>query len=173
LDVRDPEGRSLPPGQVGELFSKCAGRFDGYYRNPEKTAEALHGEWFTAGDLGMKDDENYFYIVDRKTDMIISGGENIYPREIEDVLKFHPAVSDCAVFGVPDERWGEAVKALIVLKTGNVVSAEEISQHCGKHLAGYKRPKFISFVEDLPRTSSGKVMKKQIRDEYWTGKEKV
>lgn len=173
LEIWDKEGRSLPPGRVGALFSKCAGRFDEYYKNPEKTAEALQGEWFTAGDLGMKDEENYYYIVDRETDMIISGGENIYPREIEDILKSHPAVADCAVFGIPDQRWGEAVKAMIVLKPDQSASAEEIIAHCSKYLSGYKRPKIVSFVEDLPRTSSGKIMKKKIRDEHWTGKEKV
>ncbi len=173
LEVRDKEGRPLPPGQVGKLFSKCAGRFDEYYKNPGKTAEALQDEWFTAGDLGMKDEENYYYIVDRETDMIISGGENIYPREIEDILKSHPAVMDCAVFGIPDQRWGEAVKAMIVLKAGYSASAEEIIAYCSKYLAGYKRPKVVSFVEDLPRTSSGKIMKKKIRDEHWQGKEKV
>ncbi|MGO8991215.1 MAG: class I adenylate-forming enzyme family protein [bacterium] len=173
LEVRDKQGRPLPPGRIGALFSKCAGRFDGYYKNPEKTAEALQGEWFTAGDLGMKDGENYYYIVDRETDMIISGGENIYPREIEDILKSHPAVADCAVFGIPDQRWGEAVKAMIVLKPNQSVSAEEITAYCSKYLAGYKRPKVVSFVEDLPRTSSGKIMKKKVRDEHWTGKEKV
>jgi long-chain acyl-CoA synthetase len=173
LEVRDTEGQPLPVGQVGKLFSKCAGRFDGYYKDPERTAEALHGEWFTAGDLGMKDAENYYYIVDRETDMIISGGENIYPREIEDILKSHPAVADSAVFGIPDKRWGEVVKAMIVLKTGYSASAEEIIAYCSKHLAGYKRPKIVSFVEDLPRTSSGKIMKKKIRDEHWNEKEKV
>jgi long-chain acyl-CoA synthetase len=173
LEVRDKEGRPLPPDRVGALFSKCAGRFDEYYKNPEKTAEALQGEWFTAGDLGMKDEENYYYIVDRETDMIISGGENIYPREIEDILKSHPAVADCAVFGIPDQRWGEAVKAMIVLKPEHSASAEEIIAYCSKYLAGYKRPKLVSFVKDLPRTSSGKIMKKKIRDEHWTGKEKV
>jgi acyl-CoA synthetase (AMP-forming)/AMP-acid ligase II len=105
--------------------------------------------------------------------MIISGGENLYPREIEDILKSHPAVADCAVFGIPDQRWGEAVKAMIVLKPGQSVSPEEIIAYCGKYLAGYKRPKVVSFVEDLPRTSSGKIMKKKVRDEHWTGKEKV
>jgi acyl-CoA synthetase (AMP-forming)/AMP-acid ligase II len=173
MEVRDKEGRALPPGEVGELFSKCSGRFDGYYKYPEKTAEALHGEWFTAGDLGMKDEEDYYYIVDRKTDMIISGGENIYPREIEDVLRFHPAVAECAVFGVPDDRWGEAVKALIVLKPGQKATEEEITLHCQKHLAGFKRPKIVNFVGELPKTSSGKIMKKSIRDAHWTGKEKV
>jgi long-chain acyl-CoA synthetase len=173
MEVRDKEGRALPPGETGELFSKCSGRFDGYYKYPEKTAEALHGEWFTAGDLGMKDEEDYYYIVDRKTDMIISGGENIYPREIEDVLRFHPAVAECAVFGIPNERWGEVVKALVVLKPGQKASEEEIMQHCHRHLAGFKRPKVVDFVEELPKTSSGKIMKKSIRDAHWTGKEKV
>ncbi|MFH0788013.1 MAG: AMP-binding protein [Pseudomonadota bacterium] len=173
LEVRDKKGRPLPPGQVGKLFSKCAGRFDEYYKDPGKTAEALHGEWFTAGDLGMKDEENYYYIVDRETDMIISGGENIYPREIEDILKSHPVVAECAVFGIPDKRWGEAVKAMVVIKSGVSASAEELIAYCSQHLAGYKRPKEISFVEDFPRTSTGKIMKKKIRDEHWIGKEKV
>jgi long-chain acyl-CoA synthetase len=172
MEVRDENGHALPAGQIGELFSKCAGRFDEYYKNPDKTAEALHGEWFSAGDLGMRDEDNYYYIVDRKTDMIISGGENVYPREIEDILKLHPAIMDCAVFGIPDEKWGESVKALIVVKTGHTITREEIINHCNKYLAGFKRPKLIEFVEDLPRTSSGKIKKKMLRDEHWKDRER-
>jgi acyl-CoA synthetase (AMP-forming)/AMP-acid ligase II len=157
----------LPPGEVGELFSKCSGRFDEYYKNPEKTKQALKSGWFTAGDLGFVDEEGYFYIVDRKKDMIISGGENIYPREIEDVLRGHPAIDDCAVFGIPDDRWGEAVMAYIVLKQGKMASQQEIKAHCKTYLAGFKQPKFINFVEDLPRTASGKIMKGALRDQYW------
>jgi long-chain acyl-CoA synthetase len=167
IEIRDPKGNVLPTGQVGEIFSKWPGRFDEYYKNPEKTCEALQGEWFTAGDLGMKDEENYYYIVDRKTDMIISGGENIYPREIEDILRSHGAVEECAVFGVPDEQWGEAVKATIVLKSGYSVSEQEIKEYCGIKLAGFKRPKEIEFVKELPKTASGKLMKRGLRDEHW------
>jgi acyl-CoA synthetase (AMP-forming)/AMP-acid ligase II len=165
IEIRDPHGKSLDPGQVGELWSKCAGRFDEYYKDPERTEEALKGEWFTAGDLALRDDENFFYIVDRKTDMIISGGENIYPREIEDVLRFMEEVEDCAVIGVPDPRWGEAVKAFVVTRPGHDLSAEEIIAHCSQHLAGFKKPKFVEFVSELPRTASGKVMKKALRRE--------
>lgn len=174
VEVRDEDGRALPPGKVGELFSRCEGRFDEYYKNPAMTEEALKGEWFSAGDLGMSDEENYFYIVDRKTDMIISGGENIYPREIEDILRFHPSVDDCAIFGIPDKEWGEAVKAMIVLKVGHYASEEEIINFCSKHLGGFKRPKFVEFVDDLPKTASGKVMKRVLRDKHWRDeKEKV
>jgi long-chain acyl-CoA synthetase len=167
IEIRDPNGNSLPPGQVGELFSKWPGRFDEYYRNPGKTAEALRDDWFTAGDLGMKDEENYYYIVDRKTDMIISGGENIYPREIEDILKSHSAVEECAVFGIPDEQWGEAVKAVIVLKPGYSISEQGIKEYCAVKLAGFKRPNAIEFVKELPKTASGKIMKRMLRDEHW------
>jgi long-chain acyl-CoA synthetase len=167
IEIRDPGGNALPIGQVGEIFSKWPGQFDEYYKNPDKTREALQGEWFTAGDLGMKDDENYFYIVDRKIDTIISGGENIYPREIEDVLRSHPAVAECAVFGIPDEKWGEAVKAMVVPRPGCNVSEQEIKEYCGTRLAGFKRPKTIEFISELPKTASGKIMKKDLRDGHW------
>jgi acyl-CoA synthetase (AMP-forming)/AMP-acid ligase II len=163
MQVRDAEGNPLGPGQVGELFSKCAGRFDGYYKDPQRTREALQGEWFTAGDLGMKDEENFYYIVDRKTDMIISGGENIYPREIEDVLRFMPEIEDCAVIGVADPLWGEAVKAFLVVKKDHQLSAKKVQEHCMDHLAGFKKPKFVEFITELPRTASGKVMKNVLR----------
>jgi acyl-CoA synthetase (AMP-forming)/AMP-acid ligase II len=170
IEVRDENGLPLPPGRVGELFSRCAGRFDEYYQKPEETKEALSGEWFTAGDLGFMDDEAYVYVVDRKKDMIISGGENIYPREIEDVLRFHSSVDDCAVFGIPDDIWGEAVMAYIVPKQAAEVSKEEIRAHCSEHLAGFKRPKFITLVDKLPKTASGKTMKGDLRAKYWADK---
>lgn len=163
IEIRDSNGNPVGPGEVGELWSKCAGRFDEYYKAPEKTAEVLMEGWFTAGDLATRDEENFFYIVDRKKDMIISGGENIYPREIEDVIRFIPDVEDCAVIGVPDPLWGEAVKAFVVSKSGHSLTAEKITAHCNKHLAGFKKPKFVQFVDDLPRTASGKVMKKELR----------
>lgn len=172
VEIRDENGCVLPPGEVGEIFSKCVGRFDEYYKNPEKTGEALKGEWFSAGDLGTRDEENYFYIVDRKTDMIISGGENIYPREIEDILKLHPAVMECVVIGIPDEKWGERVKAMIVVKTGRTVTKEEIINHCNSYLGGFKRPKEVEFVNDFPRTVGGKIKKKVLRDEHWKGMER-
>lgn len=163
IEIRDSRGNPLGPGEVGELWSKCGGRFDEYYKDPERTAAVLKGEWFTAGDLAKRDEENFFYIVDRKKDMIISGGENIYPREIEDVIRFIEDVEDCAVIGVSDPLWGEASKAFVVAKPGHSLTADKIIAHCNKHLAGFKKPKFVVFVDDLPRTASGKVMKKELR----------
>ncbi|GAA3427846.1 class I adenylate-forming enzyme family protein [Streptosporangium sandarakinum] len=164
VEIRDEQGRVLPPGEVGEVFSKCAGRFDEYYKDPERTAQALQGEWFTAGDLGVVDEEGFVYIVDRKTDMIISGGENIYPREIEDCLAGHPEVRDCAVIGVPDELWGESVQAWIVpADAERRPSAEELRAYCAARIAGFKCPRTFVFVDDLPRNASGKILKTDLR----------
>jgi len=133
------------------------------------TAEALRGGWMHTGDAAVMDDEGFVFIQDRVKDMIVSGGENVYPREIEDVLFQHPAVADAAVIGVPDAQWGEAVKAVVVLRAGASASESELVDHCRAKLAGYKRPRSVDFIAELPRNPSGKVLKRELREPYWKG----
>lgn len=163
VEIRDEKRNVVPRGEVGEVFTRCEGRFDAYYKDRERTLAALHDGWFTAGDLGRMDEEGFVYIVDRKSDLIISGGENIYPREIEDVLRNHPAIAECAVIGVADVMWGEAVKALIVTRPGSLLGSDDVIAHCSAHLAGFKRPKHVEFVSELPKNASGKVLKALLR----------
>ena len=137
-----------------------------YYKNPEATAEAMRGGWFHGGDLVREDEEGYIYIVDRKKDMIISGGENVYPAEIEEVLYHHPKVLECAVLGVHDEEWGESVKAVVVCKPGEEMTEEEVVEYCKQHLASYKKPRSVDFVGELPRNPAGKVLKRVLREKY-------
>jgi acyl-CoA synthetase (AMP-forming)/AMP-acid ligase II len=142
----------------------------GYYKNPEATAEASKFGWHHTGDIGVIDEDGFVYIVDRKKDMIISGGFNIYPSEIEQVIWSHPAVQDCAVIGVPDEKWGEAVKAVIELKPGKSASEDDILGLCREKLGGMKTPKSVEFIDALPRSPVGKVLKKDLRARYWEGR---
>lgn len=161
--VVDEEGRALPPDQAGELICRGPNVMQGYYRNQEATREAVKDGWLYTGDVATVDEEGYFYIVDRKKDMIISGGENIYPREIEEVLFRHPAIADAAVIGIPDETWGEAVKAFIVTKEGKSVDEQGIIEFCKDHVASYKKPKAIEFVSSIPKNPSGKPLKRLLR----------
>jgi fatty-acyl-CoA synthase len=135
----------------------------GYYKDPEGTAEALRGGWLHTGDIGRMDEEGFIYIVDRKKDMIISGGENIYPREIEELLYHHSKIREAAVVGIPDPLWGESVKAFVVLKSGMSMTEEEVIEYCKSHLASYKKPKVVVFADSLPRNPSGKVQKNLLR----------
>jgi acyl-CoA synthetase (AMP-forming)/AMP-acid ligase II len=167
--VVDPEGRDLPPGQVGEILLRGPQLMRGYWNLPEATAEALAGGWMHTGDAGTLDAEGFLYIQDRVKDMIVSGAENVYPREVENVLFEHPAVADAAVIGVPDPRWGEVVKAVVVLRKGQSASEDELIEFCKSRLAGFKRPRSVDFVADLPRNPSGKVLKKDLREPYWKG----
>jgi fatty-acyl-CoA synthase len=137
----------------------------GYYKDIGATEEALRGGWLHTGDLGRMDEEGFLYIVDRKKDMIISGGENIYPREIEELLYRHPKIQDAAVIGIPHSLWGETVKAFVVLRPGQGMSEEEVIEYCRGHLASYKKPKSVQFVASLPRNPSGKVIKTKLREE--------
>jgi acyl-CoA synthetase (AMP-forming)/AMP-acid ligase II len=162
-------GRSLPPGQIGEIAVRGPQLMRGYWNLPEATAEALRDGWMHTGDAGSLDDEGYLFVQDRTKDMVVSGGENVYPREVEDVLYQHPAVAEAAVIGVPDAKWGEAVKALVVAKPGQTVTAEELIEFCNGRLAGYKRPRSVDFVDALPRNPSGKVLKRELREKYWAG----
>jgi fatty-acyl-CoA synthase len=161
--VVNDEGMPLPPNQVGELVCRGPNVMQGYYKNTEATKEAIKDEWLYTGDLATVDEDGYFYIVDRKKDMIVSGGENIYPREIEEVLFRHPAIADVAVVGIPDSIWGESVKAFVVTKEGETVTEKEVIDFCKKHLASYKKPKQVSFISTIPRNPSGKVLKRILK----------
>lgn len=151
--------------EVGEIVYRAPSLFQGYYKNPEETKKAFEGGWFHSGDLVRRDAEGFIYVVDRKKDMIISGGENIYSAEVEAVLLTHPKVKEAAVVGVPDPKWGEAVKAFVSLKPGLEATAEEVIQFCLENLARFKRPKFVEFVPALPRSATGKVLKREMREQ--------
>jgi acyl-CoA synthetase (AMP-forming)/AMP-acid ligase II len=166
------DDRPLPRGERGEIVVRSASVMKGYWMNPQATADTLRGGWCHTGDIGYLDEGGYLFIVDRKKDMIISGGENIYPREIEDVLHTHPAVLEAAVIGIPDEKWGETVLAVVALRSGVTATEEELLRYCAARLAGYKRPRCVEFVESLPKNPSGKVLKRELRQPYWHDKER-
>ncbi|MCF8034559.1 MAG: AMP-binding protein [Desulfarculaceae bacterium] len=167
VKLLDDRGKPVPQGQVGEIYMQCPSIFSGYYRDPDKTAAAFKDGWFTLGDMGRLDDEGFLYIVDRRTDMVISGGENIYPSEVEEVLLGHPKIAEVAVVGVPDDKWGETLKAVVVLKPGEESSYQEIATFCADKLADYLKPRSVDFVSELPRSPVGKVLKRKLRDQYW------
>jgi len=174
IKIVDEHGKELPPNVPGELvLSNVVVKHLEYHKDPEKTRESyvnIDGEiYFREGEVGYVDDEGFLYIVDRKKDMIISGGVNIYPAEIEEVLLLHPSVLDAAVIGVPDEKWGESIKAIIVLREGMSATEEEMIEYCNEQLAGYKRPKSVDFTKELPRLPSGKLMKRELRERYRVG----
>ena len=165
ISLRDEDGKEVENGKVGEVFVKSPLLFNGYWENLDATNEALTKKgWCTVGDLGRYDEEGYLYLVDRKKDIIISGGLNIFPREIEEVLAKIPGVKECAVIGIPDEYWGEAVKAVVVMNNNSKINDEEIKGHCVKFLAKYKHPKSFSFIEALPRNAGGKILKTDLRE---------
>ncbi|MBP7335498.1 class I adenylate-forming enzyme family protein [Niveispirillum sp.] len=168
--VMDPDGRLLGINAHGELVIRSSGLMKGYYEDPQATEEVSRFGWHHTGDVGYFDEEGYFYIVDRMKDMIISGGFNIFPGEIENVLLSHAAVEDCAVIGVPDDKWGERIHAVIQLKSGIKASTEELLDLCRDRLAGMKTPKSLEFREELPRSPVGKTLKRVLRDEYWAGR---
>jgi len=164
VKIVDEQDREVPQGQVGEVICRGPNIMKGYYQDPEATEEALRGGWLHTGDLGRMDEEGFLYIVDRKKDMIISGGENIYPREIEELLYGHPKIQDAAVVGIPHSLWGESVRAFVVLKAGQRMTEEEVIEYCKSHLASYKKPRSVRFVDSLPRNPSGKVLKTKLRE---------
>ncbi|MEY2684238.1 MAG: hypothetical protein RJA09_1382, partial [Pseudomonadota bacterium] len=167
VEILDDEHRRVPPGETGEICVKGDLVMKGYYKNPEKTAETLIDGWLHTGDMGHLDAEGYLHITDRKKDMIISGGFNVYPSEVEQVLWSHPAVQDCAVIGVPDDTWGEAVKAVVELNPGAEVTEAELIALCKEKLGGVMAPKSVDFIPSLPRSPVGKVLKKDLRNPYW------
>jgi acyl-CoA synthetase (AMP-forming)/AMP-acid ligase II len=171
LAVLDEAGQPVAAGTPGELHVRRAeGVFDGYYKNAAATAETARGDWLSVGDVAWMDDEGFVYVCDRKRDMIISGGVNIYPAEIEDVLHRHPAVEDAAVFGVPDAEWGERVHAAVQLRPGTTLTPAEVTAFCRQHLADYKSPREVSFHADFPRDTAGKLVKRLLREPYWAGR---
>jgi acyl-CoA synthetase (AMP-forming)/AMP-acid ligase II len=167
VEIMDDANGILAPGETGEICVRGDLVMKGYYKAPDKTAETIIDGWLHTGDVGHIDAEGCLHITDRKKDMIISGGFNVYPNEVEQVIWAHPAVQDCAVIGVPDAAWGEAVKAVVELNVGQQVSAEELIALCKQKLGSVKAPKTIDFVPSLPRSPVGKVLKKDLRARYW------
>jgi acyl-CoA synthetase (AMP-forming)/AMP-acid ligase II len=172
LEIMDDDGRICAPGETGEIVVRGNMVMKGYYRNPAATEEASRFGWHHTGDVGTKDEDGFVYIVDRKRDMIISGGFNLYPSEIEQVLWAHPAVEDCAVIGVPDDKWGEAAKAIVQLKQGVTLDDGELERFCRSRLGGMKTPKSFEVWDELPRSPVGKVLKRIIRDKFWVGRDR-
>jgi acyl-CoA synthetase (AMP-forming)/AMP-acid ligase II len=169
IRIVDEQDQPVPVGTVGEIVARGDQLMRAYWNLPDATAEALRGGWLHTGDAGILDEEGFLFLQDRVKDMIVSGGENVYPREVENALFEHPAVADVAVLGVPDPKWGEAVKAIVVLRAGQQADADELISFCKERLAGYKRPRSVDFVGELPRNASGKVLKKELREKYWKG----
>jgi acyl-CoA synthetase (AMP-forming)/AMP-acid ligase II len=169
VEIMNDANAILPQGETGEICVRGDLVMKGYYKAPDKTAETIVDGWLHTGDIGHVDAEGYLHITDRKKDMIISGGFNVYPSEVEQVLWSHPAVQDCAVIGVPDAQWGEAVKAVVELNAGHQAKAEELIALCKERLGSVKAPKSVDFVDSLPRSPVGKVLKKDLRARYWQG----
>ncbi len=164
--VVNEKGQEVKPGEVGEIIFRGPVVMKGYYKNPEATEEAIRDGWLYSGDIAKVDDEGYIYIVDRKKDLIISGGLNIYPREIEEILYSHPDISEAAVIGVTDPKWGETVKAIVVPKQGKDLKPEEVIDFCATKLSSYKKPTSVDIVDSLPKTASGKIQKFPLREKY-------
>jgi long-chain acyl-CoA synthetase len=171
--VVNEKAEDISPGEVGEVITKGAANLTGYWNNAAATRNALRDGWYHTGDLATVDDEGYIFLLERRDDLIISGGENIYPKEVENILYSHPAIDEAAVIGVPDDDWGESVKALVILHEGQRLTEDEVIRYCRENLASYKKPKSVEFVDDLPRNASGKVLKKKLSEKYWPGKRRA
>jgi fatty-acyl-CoA synthase/long-chain acyl-CoA synthetase len=167
VDADGNEVTGIGPDHPGELFVRSAQIFNEYYKQPDSYEKATRGEYHTVGDIAYRDDEGFYYICDRKNDMIISGGMNIYPAEIEAALEQHPKIYDVAVFGIPSEEWGELVHATIVVAPDAELTEAEVMEFSREHLAGYKTPRSVAFTDELPRTGSGKILKRELRAPYW------
>ena len=170
LRIIDEAANDVGAGEIGEIIIKTSRFMTGYWQDSDSTREAIKDGWLYTGDLGFYDEKGFIYIADRKKDMIVTGGENVYPKEVEEVLYQHPAVMEAVVIGVPDEYWVERVQAVVVLKKGMQATPEEIIDFCKVHIANYKTPKGVDFVEALPKSPQGKLLKKEIRKRYWTDK---
>ncbi len=164
IRLLDDAGHQVTPGQIGELYARNSTLISGYHKNDEATASSQRDGFFSVGDMGRLDPEGYYYLESRKHDMVISGGVNIYPREIEDHLNTHPAILEAAVVGVPDPEWGETLKAFIVMRRGEQITETEVIDYCRKTLADFKRPRKVTFLEELPRNPTGKILKRELRD---------
>lgn len=172
LKIVDEHGNELPQGEIGLLFGRSPQTFNGYWHNEQGTKESfLDEQWGTVGDMAYMDADGYVFLVDRAKDMIVSGGTNVYPIEVENIILQMEGIADVGVIGVPDEKWGEQVKAIVVLKPGYTVSEEEIINHCRHSLAGFKIPKTVDYIEMIPRNAAGKMLKKDLRKPYWEGKD--
>ena len=168
MRIVDPLGNPLRTGEIGEIVYRGGSLMAGYWQRPDDTAAAIRDGWFHTGDAGTVDSDGFFYVRDRIKDVIVSGGENIYPAELEGVLAGHPDVADVAVIGVPDDRWGESVKAMVVSRPDSGLSEEALIEWSRSRLAGFKRPRSVDFVQAIPRNPSGKVLKRELRERYWS-----
>ena len=173
IKIVDPQGNEVPRGTVGEVISRGPHVMQGYWKKPELTAAAVRDGWMHTGDAAYMDAEGFVFVVDRLKDMIISGGENVYSAEVENVLAQHPAVAACAVIGVPSERWGETVHAVIVCRPGATASAEDLMTHCRSRIAGYKCPRSVAFVDAMPLSGTGKIQKSELRAPFWQGRDRT
>jgi long-chain acyl-CoA synthetase len=174
VQVVDESGKQVDAGEPGELVARGANVMRGYWKNPEETAHAFQDGMFRTGDMGYQDPDGYFYILDRLKDMIVTGGENVYSGEVEAVIYQHPAVREAAVFGIPDTQWGELVMACVVLKAGQVLSADDLASYCRRFLANYKIPRRVEFSEsELPKSGSGKILKRILREHFWAHQERA
>jgi acyl-CoA synthetase (AMP-forming)/AMP-acid ligase II len=171
VTIFDENDIELPTGHLGEIVCRSDIVMKGYWKNSEATKKALSNGWLHTGDLGYMDENGYLFIMDRAKDMIISGGENIYSREIEDTIIKHPSVRECAVIGVPDLKWGEAIKAIVSLVSGATTTEQELMEFCSNNIARYKIPKSIEFISELPKSNYGKILKRELREKYWTGRD--
>jgi long-chain acyl-CoA synthetase len=161
--IADDTGRTLGIGEIGEVLIRSKSVIAGYWRQPDLTAEVLRDGWFHTGDLGYLDEDRYLFLVDRKKDMVVTGGVNVYTKEVEAVLYQHPAVREAAVFGVPDDTWGERVTAAVALQPGAQVAESALIEHCRAQLAGFKLPKSVLFLPELPKNPSGKILKRELK----------
>jgi len=171
IKLLDPNGRAVDQGEVGEIFSRSPMLFDEYYKMPEKTKDSFKDGWFSASDMGRQDEDGYFYIVDRKDNMIITGGEKAFPREIESVILGHRDVFDAAVIGTPDIKWGEVVTAIVVKNEGASISEKELISYCNGKMGKFKRPKKVIFIsnDEMPRTMTGKILHRELRKRFGCG----
>jgi acyl-CoA synthetase (AMP-forming)/AMP-acid ligase II len=164
--IVDEQGNEVPPGVVGEIVARGPRLMKGYWKQEEATRQTIRGGWLYTGDLGYRDEEGYIYLAGRAKDFIKRGGEMVSPEEVEQCLMAHPAVDEAAVIGVPDEEWGERVRAIVVLKQGARATEEELIEHCRQRLASFKKPESVVFVEELPRNPLGKVLKRVLREQF-------
>jgi acyl-CoA synthetase (AMP-forming)/AMP-acid ligase II len=172
IKIVGENGENLAQGDVGEIVTKSNLNMKGYWNNEKATSESIQNEWFFSGDVGYFDEDGYLYIHDRVKDMIVSGGENIYPAEVENALMSNPHILDAAVIGIPDKKWGESTKAFIVLDSENSLSEDQIISYAKEKIASYKCPKTINFIRELPRNPSGKVLRRELRDPFWKDQER-
>jgi fatty-acyl-CoA synthase len=173
IEIRGRDGAAMPVGEIGEIVTRSTANMLGYWKLPEATAATMDAQgWIATGDVGYKDKDGYVYMFDRAKDMIITGGENVYPAEVENAIYGHPQVQEVAVIGVPDEKWGEAVKAICVPKPGETIDPDSVIAWARERVAGFKVPKSVDSIPALPRNPSGKILRRELREPYWAGRER-